>query len=48
VDLVQDASAQAARLGDGAHAGLAQGDDAEFGRHEEAVQCHQQQRENDE
>jgi hypothetical protein len=34
-------------FGDRAHARLAQCDDAEFGRHEEAVQRHQEQGEND-
>jgi hypothetical protein len=47
VDLGQDAAAQAAGFGDRAHARLAQRDDAEFGRHEEAVQGDQEQGQND-
>jgi hypothetical protein len=47
VDLEQDAAAQAAGLGDGAYARFAEGDDTEFGGDEEAVQRHQDQRQND-
>jgi hypothetical protein len=38
VDSRQDAPAQALGLGDGAHARLAQSDDAEFGGHEKSIQ----------
>ena len=48
MDFVEDAAAQAAAFRNRAHAGFAKGDDAEFGRHEEAVQRHQEQGQNDE
>ena len=47
VHLGQDAPAQALRLGDGAHARLAQRDDAEFGRHEKSVQHDEDQGQQD-
>jgi hypothetical protein len=47
VHLEQDAPAQAAGLGDGAHARFTEGDDAELGRHEKAIQRHQDQRQDD-